>query len=264
MKRKTYLAIIWIITALVIIFGSIYHVRNFVMGVRDAWGWTFSDGDDKEASVSGNGAKEEDLKEFSSITVDADICDLNICVGNTYHIACKSKNTGEAEYQIDGGQLLVTQRNPKRFDGGISTASRSCKVTITIPAGTELDGVNLDVAVGDIDVSGITAKQLDVTANVGEVDLEDAQLGDVVIDADVGDVNIEHCTFGNMNVEAAVGSIEIESPVSLADYTFDLSADIGQVEINGQNRKRKVKQDGSGPCLLKLKANVGEIEIEYP
>lgn len=255
MKKNVYLALLCAVTVICVIGGTLYHVGGwFWDGWFDRWGDFGKDSDGRTVTDAGD----EDLEAFTALTVDADIADLTIEPGKGYHISWKVKRAGAVEYSVKDGVLEVTQRQPKRI-----RSNTNCDIIITVPAGTTLDRMDLDLEVGDCDISGVSMQALEVNASVGEVDVEHADLGNAVISASVGDVDLENCSFGNLDVNADVGEIQVDAAHSLEGYAFDLDSDIGGVEINGKHHKSRYQAEGSGSAHITLKADVGEIEVTY-
>lgn len=258
MKKNLYQVILCIVTVICIIGGTVYHVGGIARSWADFW-------DGKEDGSDFSGTEESGKKEleaFDSVLVDADIGNLTIKQGDSYRLSWKVKNTGAVKYELKDGRLEITQRNTKKNWAGVH--NNHCEILLTIPRDVELKSVELDMAVGDVDIAGISTKSLNVKANVGDVDVESSALGDVVIDADVGSVDLENCSFGNMEVDAAVGSIDVETMQSLEDYTFDLRADVGEISVNDNDYRHGFQRDGKGTCKIRLKADVGGIDVEYP
>ena len=138
---------------------------------------------------------------------------------------------------------------------------------ITVPVQTNL---RLESNVGDIAVSNITG-DIYAATDVGKVTCSDVA-GNVDLKANVGDVTARYLSEAesafNASLETGVGQIRFTAPANLS-ATVDASTKIGSVEtrlpitVTGKLVEHQVQGIiGEGTATVKLRANVGSIEIE--
>ena len=257
MKKNVYMGILAVITIACIIIGSTYHLTD-LFEFR-----SHSDGrDEKEIAKTAESVVLDDIGEFSAISADVDIASLTISTGDSYSVSWHDKNDNEPEARVENGVLKVTQKtrnnilNIKQL-AGIHEADLS----ITVPAGKELNDINVRADIADIKINGLTAKNCILSADVGDIELAGLKTPTLNVSCDTGDIDIDTSEFTFLNVEADVGDIDIETTDSVENYTLNLKTEIGSVEVGSTDYGRKYQAAGSGGKTINVTTDTGEIEI---
>ena len=254
MKRAIYLIVLSLITIGCIIFGTIYHTGKAIGHIARWW--------DEEVESEADATTEEGqdtLDAFTTIHVEADIASVKVKQGDEFKIEWSVYRSGVPTYDVKDGVLTVRQKHPHKN----LTGNHTCKITLTLPEGTELQRVEIDADVGNVDLSDVISRKTVITADVGSVGLENCQLGDTTIEADVGDVRLHACGFDDFTAEADVGSISIDAAQDLSDYSFDLEAGVGDIHINDKNVRKQFEKHGSGQYKMDVNCDVGSLDISF-
>ena len=259
MKKSIYLIIISAITIVCILIGAFsnlgYSRRGF-KNVKRAIEKTFSSGeyeydydadtdlifddDDDDFDEGTLEFDDEELSKFDTVAVEGSVLGLVIERGKSYSISSKySRQTLKPEYSLRDGKLYIKQRIKRKSLIG----NNKCEVKITVPF-------------------GVTLKKLDVDVDVGAVELSGFDVDTASVRTDVGAVAVSKLDFNDLYIKSDVGAVAIELLDDMEVYNIDASSDIGAIQIGNSAVKRRFSQKGSSSKSLRLKTNVGGIEIK--
>lgn len=256
MKKNAYLITLVIITVCCVIAGSCWHIFKWGFSFMESFvPFVFSESDkERPGSLSSKGTQ---LDEFTSISADVSIMDIDIVSGDEYSISYSAHEKLVPKFEVKNSCLEITQ-NPKKLWG-----NKTCSVTITVPE--ELSGVYLDMSVGDIDITGITASSLEIDTSVGDLDISDCKFGDADVDASTGDIDFLNTVFDRLEIDASVGDVQVDAAENLSDYKIELDTGIGDVEVNGRDYKDCFYQNAAedGRKSLTVDTSTGDIELNY-
>ena len=241
MKKTILLVVLGVITVFCIIFGTAKHLGGS-LSLGDIPFIHIGGGDegDFEESDNHNGSIDETLEAFSSIKINATVMEIRIEEGSQFKIESNyTKSWLEPNFAVRNGELEVTQRKKKNsFNGG----NNNCKFILTVPKGTKLYDVDIQSNVGDITLSELDTEKIDIDVNVGEVAVRDVD-------------------FNIIEVETNVGEVSVNPNESLENFEISLSADVGEVRVDGKSYKRNYNQRGSTDKKIKISTNVGQINL---
>jgi len=182
---------------------------------------------------------DEDLPAFTNLNVNTNIMGLKIERGNAYHIEAHYNNTKlKPSYEVKNGMLSITQ--PKH---GRMTGNKKCTLTITLPFGCTLDEFTINIDVGAVELSGFDIKNGFITT-------------------DVGAVSISSLDFEDLNISSDVGAVSISLVDDVDNYSINASSSVGAIEVSGKGVKRRYVSTGSNGKTLRIKTDVGGIEIK--
>ena len=68
--------------------------------------------------------------------------------------------------------------------------------------------------------------------------------------------------FDNVSIDNNVGEVSVYTAANLDDYDISLSTDVGEVNVEGRSFKRSYNQHGNGNKKIKVKTDVGEINLK--
>lgn len=280
MKKTIYLTILSIVTVLCIIWGSVYHIGNWIFGNLPAHWNLFSD------SEGDTSLKSEELTpdEFHSISIDTNILSVTIQEGDSYQISYACRKKLVPEITVKDGKLKVKQDDSFQLNSLFKNQSETNSMTITIPSDTKLEDLKINSDIGNITLDGISAQKLELSLDVGNGEVTDCTFDKTDVEADVGNITLSHCDLGKCelnadtgNIECAsslftemkasndIGNIELEYPASRS-YSVDASTELGSVHVNNSNEKRNFKGDLTGEnstplYKLDLSNSMGNINL---
>jgi hypothetical protein len=203
-----------------------------------------------------------------SITVTgADVTDCDI----TAEITVKAKTKEEArklaeevkiEAETSGDKLTIKAKKP----AALKKRSLAIDFKITAPKRLKL---SCSTHVGTVKVSDIQGP-IKANVNVGNIICEQV-VADVELESNVGDVKVKYAGSApgacNAEITTNVGSIRFTGPPELSAQV-DASTNVGSIKtaqaitIVGKVGKSIEGKIGSGEGKIRLKTNVGSVEID--
>ncbi|MCR5700583.1 MAG: DUF4097 domain-containing protein [Lachnospiraceae bacterium] len=290
MKRTGYLIALSLITIVCVVLGSIKHFGGINLGMPFA---LFGGGEkigtivvkDDDGSVSGNTIG---LDEFNEMKIDLNVMDLTIETGDEacIHYECNKKKL-VPEIYVDDKVLVVKQQSLKNI---FNIGRVKAKMVITVPKDAEYSRVSIDtdtgdVAIndikgdvlslstdtGDIKITGISFEKSDIEGDTGDMKFNSCNLGDTEISNDTGDVRLTDCDFagetGSLTIGNDTGDVSVEGCRDLKLFDFNISTDIGDVEVNGKDYKKRYEQtadnsngENKNPSIV-ISTDIGDIKV---
>jgi len=233
--KKVYISVLGLITCICMILGLYLNCgflrKNHKKDIaKDNWHVEdYEDGDEFAAN----------LAEFDSIELDAKIMGVTVTTGNGYAISADyTRKRLKPIYEINNGVLTIKQEAPKVHRG-----NNRCEVEITVPRFTKLSKIDVDVDIGEVEVSGFDCTEIKINTDVGEVNLKD-------MDFDFADI------------ETNVGEVDIKLQSSVNDYEIIAETDIGEIMVGGVSQRRKYSQKGNSSKRIKVETDIGEVNIK--
>lgn len=249
MKRNSYLSILAVVTLVCIILGVYFQFisKNKTPIKFNYSGWESQmENDSNDGSIqiekSGKFKNGDKLDKFKKISVKANVMAVDIKRGDGFSIESDYTHSSlEPVYSIVDGKLLITQ--PKYRNIKVKTGNSKCQVVITVPYGTIIDDLFMDIDVGAVSLIGF--------------DIKDGE-----IKTDVGAVEVKNVEFENFKIDTDVGAVSIALVDDVKDYSIKASSDVGGLSIGGVSYKRNYTQDGKTGKKIKVSADVGAVEIK--
>lgn len=223
-KRNLYFLIIGIITVTCIIAGSVYHLNKISNYLKD--------NDEIEYS------EEIELNDFNNISIDGKVLKVVIKSGDSfnYEIDC-TKERLIPSVSISKNILEIKQDNI-----GHIHSNNNCKITITIPRDKILGDIDIDVNVGEIEISDISANDVDIENNVGEIKIKDV-------------------TFEKLEADSNVGEISLYGVNDLSNYNLSFNSNIGPIKVGNNKFKGSYTNTVNSLKEITLSTNVGNINV---
>ncbi|MBO4997628.1 MAG: DUF4097 family beta strand repeat protein [Lachnospira sp.] len=251
MKKNIYLVIIWVITIMAIILGTLFHMTDWGVEVADNVGI-------KRYETQ---KLDDTLQAFDKISFEIDLAEIRIETGEKYHIFCESTRNVIPEYELDGTTLHITQTSKNRFFPK-RNGHDNCIIVITVPSDATISDITGDCAMGDFRMDGFAADTISVTCNMGEAILTNVTAKDITCECNMGSCEIKDCSFDNLMVDNDMGNVEVTSSQSLSDYTMELSVSMGSIEVDGKDYTSHYEQDGEKDKTITITNNMGSVEVE--
>jgi hypothetical protein len=174
----------------------------------------------------------------------------------------------------------------------------SSYLDITVPRGTSLaaitvdlafGGVTIDAAVADraeikvdsgsISASDITSESFKVDSSFGDIDLQNINAGDVVIASDSGSIKLWNLTVpGDLTLKSSFGKVDLDAvnagtskfDMSSGDFSargisvangMELNSSYGDIELSGSLRGYSAINSDSGNLDMELNGTEDDYEI---
>lgn len=237
---------------------------------------------------------QESYTDIENIDFDISYGEVDIVEGETFSIDADNLPENDFESYVSDGTWYIRDNDDNDFNlfGFRASFGQMIrwdndyipKITITLPAGFVAQDFSLSVAAGDIEADSINAVNGDFSVDAGkividglnisgesqyEVDAGNMVLNDVVIhnvtiDCGVGSVEIDGIITGDNMINSDVGKVELNIDGDNRDYSYDISADIGSIEIDGDryhNLNKKINNETGNN--LTLDCGIGKITVDF-
>lgn len=253
-------------------------------------GWSGTSETDAAAVV------DTELSPFTSLEVELSIGDVTVSAGETYGIRLHS-GSRELKYSLEDGVLRVWDEQP----AGVELSGRGGSVEVFLPEGEaladaditsalggvelknfEVEALNIRADLGDITADGLRADSAVLTAECGAVNLTavaaneleaELSLGDMTatglavtdcltVASSMGGVSLEGELGENVSITADMGDISAVSSRAEQWYGYELSTDMGEITVNGQNRGTSSSQKGERGTM-ELHTDMGGITVRF-
>lgn len=239
----------------------------------------------------------ETLSQFQNIDIQLDYGDLTIERGTQYAISITKSEHANVEFEVEDGVLTV--KGPSTFTILFGNTVGKCSVTVTVPASARLERVEASSDLGIVKVRDIEAEEMILSSNLGDVTAEnltaqeidlDADLGrlkatalhtkELRLKADLGDIEATDVTvsellwfdsamgkvslsgnFANVSGTCDMGDVLLRTSGAEENYDYDLSCDMGKVNLNGDKRGNDYSRNHGAPHTIKVDADMGNIEV---
>lgn len=252
--KKVYLTVLTIITVLCIIFGTIYHVGPYVNRYTKFNFPFFSYGKDKIITFE----QKYPSAESANLNVDCLSVILNTYDGEDILVSYDGSERLKPEINVANGEFSVKQKPLK-----ISKPSNVESIlTISLPKDKKMTGIDLNADMGSVDIKGIKAEAITMNLDMGSITCDGAEANELTVDTDMGNAELKNVSFKELDASADMGRVELLSAKSLEDYSFDCSADMGSVMINGNTVGSDYTKTGNAGDIT-ISASMGSVEIHY-
>lgn len=241
-----------------------------------------------------------ELSPFEELEIDIQAGDVYLRPGDGYGLSLSTNvENYKFDYENKDGKLKVWSNGVHLLDfsfGGSIHAS----VTVYYPRETELHQLTVKTELGQVDMSDLSARVLDLTASLGEVELTGITLGqgtlvaslgdleleevkaqwldltlsmgefkgsgitttqELTIENHMGDTSVEGALYGKTKVISSMGNVTLTSSLPQEDYGYDLSTSMGDVRLNGAHMDEKATQRG-GTHHITVENSMGDITLK--
>lgn len=253
-------------------------------------GWSGTSGTETAA------AEEAELAPFTSLEVELSNGTVTVSAGETYGIRLSS-GSRKLQYSLEDGTLKVWDEELI----GVQFSERGGSVEIFLPGGAALTDADITSALGGLELKNVQVETLNIQADLGDITAEGLQAGSAVLTAECGAVNLTsveadeleaELSLGDMTatglavadrltVTNSLGSVSLEGELGesvsvTADmgdisavssraeqwYGYELSTDLGEITVNGQNRGTSASQEGE-TGTMELHSDAGGITVRF-
>ena len=140
-----------------------------------------------------------------------------------------------------------------------------------------------DLDAGDISVARISTEQLSIILDLGNCDIDDANAKNSEISCDSGNINIKNFESDGIEVDSSLGDVTIDGSLrgksdidldagdlklnlkqSMDDTAYFIETDLGDIVINGDKRRGLVENRIMGAQHnLNLKTDLGNVSLNF-
>ncbi len=265
MKKKIYLTIIYTVTILCVVFGTLFHTgilgRKSGVVVNELKN-TGRNVPAEETYMDSGGTERDYNKDGGSFLINANIAygNLEIVYGESFRSVFTGDDELEPKVTFEDGVITISQ---KPGNWSIVFGSRKADLTLIIPENTVLKNTDIKMDMGNVSITGLSISAGQIENSLGDIELNDCILGTVNVSSDMGDVDIESCVFENLSIEQSLGNVTVYAKQDMSDADIELGTDLGQVKINGSKQGKTFSQKGDRAKRLYVHNDLGDIELNY-
>lgn len=236
------------------------------------------------------------LSPFTRVDVELSNGTVTVSSGEAYGIRLSS-GSRKLQYSLENGILKVWDEELI----GVQFSERGGSVEIFLPDGAELADADItnslgsielknlsvetltaEADLGDITADGLRADSATLTAECGAVNLTSVEADELEADLSLGDmtatglavadrltvtnslgsVSLEGELGESVSVTADMGDISAVSSRAEQWYGYELSTDLGEITVNGQNRGTSASQEGE-TGTMELHTDMGGITLRF-
>jgi len=253
--KKIYVVVLSVITSVAVIFGCLYHLYGGV-------------GNDEERKNDELVSKSFDFDDIEIIDVDAGLIDLNIERGDGF----SATYTGRSDYMPiitgeDKTLKVIQEKNSEIINFNFFKMDKRKNIkagnllTITVPEGAELTDLNVQCALGDIDIKDVLSQKIEIECGLGDIKISDSVADGIVIEGDMGDITFDAVDVNAIDAELSMGNFEAELVRETSDYSMDLSVTMGKCKVDGKSVSNKYSSSVSNDNI-KIECDMGDIDIK--
>lgn len=178
------------------------------------------------------------------------------------YVFCDDGELSEIKADTFGGDIKV---------GGVRFKKANIKSDSgdAVMYGVRGGSASFSLKSGDARLSGKFSESADVTTLSGDIDLSGTFKGPTTVTAASGDVTMSGKLLGETTVTVKSGDTDIESELSPEEYSLDLKAASGDIQISEDGNEEEYDdyqakvQRGDGPNKLKVDSASGDIKIAF-
>lgn len=299
-----------IVAVLLLAIGLVIAVVGFVLGgtnaiIKDNNGFrVIKSSDTTEIDIV-----DETFSDVKNISINIDNMD-NVVLKKGDSFSVKGRNpkiNGGLNATTKNGTLNVSTNKTSGwfiFNFGFLNFWENNEIgnlEITYPENAFLENVDIDIDLGDLQISDLRTDRLSAILDMGSLTLEKSEPKKLILDLDLGACNIDEvsfdnaeiecdkgdvslfgidskglkleCNMGSVNFEGTLlgksdlqldlGSAELTLNQSRTDTSLNISVDLGDVTIDGAD-KGSIEENPSGSNNnIEIDAEMGSVDIDF-
>ena len=255
MKRRW--KIFWIVCAVLAAAGLILTAAGIILGapVRGSEGERRLAAWLEEFRENSADAGSRALEKIDAIPSSSGYTAHNVYDGGQVTVDMKrldSEVREQMKIRMHGGKLEIETEEKDRFRSlAADHTSDELTLFISIPQDTEMEEITADVGAGYLEMTGISAKKLSVSADAGKADISGFSAERLEAECGAGQLVLEGGASEKAKLECGAGEVIYTVPGVREDYNYEMECDVGEIEIGGDS------YSGEAECRM------GRIEILF-
>lgn len=173
----------------------------------------------------------------------------------------------QMKIRMHGGKLEIETEEKDRFRSlAADHTSDELTLFISIPQDTEMEEITADVGAGYLEMTGISAKKLSVSADAGKADISGFSAERLEAECGAGQLVLEGGASEKAKLECGAGEVIYTVPGVREDYNYEMECDVGEIEIGGDSYSGlgvERKEDNRSPYSIEAECRMGRIEILF-
>lgn len=222
--------------------------------------------------------RNSNLDPFLSIDANISLGNISVTEGSdfTLYIQYPGNLSHILEWEVKDGVLKIRDSDAlphvevsswEDFWALFGGRGEAARVSITVPAGTLLETLELRTDLGNVSLSGLEAKKIEGKTSMGNVECYELQARKkLTLKSGMGDVNLglEELWDGvAIELKTGMGNVDASLDCPERDCRYEVKTGMGNILINGQSRGTKAVRDGSAPYKLEIDNGMGDINLYF-
>lgn len=128
--------------------------------------------------------------------------------------------------------------------------------------------IQLDIGAGECFVAEkiTAAKKISAEVEAGQMDLSDLETEKLELSAGIGELFASQVQAEKIEIDCGIGSVEVEVAGRESDYSYEISCDVGNLEVgdhdySGFGSERTIENPGKKK--MKIDCGVGNVDISF-
>lgn len=252
-----------------------------------------------EVVPDGQGYLEDlDVGTFHKLDLDIAFGDVTVMEGDAYGVSLNwNGNQYWMHYELEGDTLKVRSSGSKN----LSLDTNEAWVYIYLPAGAELEELDISTKMGELILYDTNVQEADITSSLGDVSLYDMTAGDLDVECSLGDIWMDNVTAdtlkvtdsmgeingtdvnvtqslkaedtmgnisfygdlrGELDIEASMGNVSVTLKEDIGQYGYDLKVNMGEITVDAESFHKSASRTG-GPHSLEIEDHMGDIGVYF-
>lgn len=167
------------------------------------------------------------------LSIEADATNIKIVVSDENDIRVEGSGiVGELNATMEGSKCVIENKTGfNQFSIGGSSYS---EITVYIPSHAELDGIDIDLGAGELEVSDINAGSWSVDIGAGNISMKDVVCKSLSVDCATGNLTYTGAITESGDFDMAAGNLEMTLD-NFDDCNFAIEAALGHVKVGNDS-----------------------------
>lgn len=169
---------------------------------------------------------------ITRLDFDLSCADVTIKAGDAFRVEAKKINAKRFRTEVDGDtwEIECDTRNVNRMSG-----DKAPTITITLPQNFVADELELALSMGNLTVRDLSARTSSLEVGMGDLVATGFSSGDCDLDVGMGNLELAGTITGQGYINCGMGNVELKLAGSSQDYGYDVTVQMGSVEIDGED-----------------------------
>jgi len=231
----------------------------------------------KQEVIKGDAIKQFTASDADNLVMTIGGSEVTIEDSEDENIYVNISNMGETQIYIEDRTLYITSTNKSIGPGTVIVSIPANKhfsaTTLEIGASSfavsniSCDSLNMDIGAGDASVKSLTVlSTADIDLGAGNLTVEAANIHDMDMDLGLGNLDFTGIVSGDIDADCGMGNATFSFQDSASSHSFDLSAEMGNITINGEDYGGFIlhhNQDNDSDSQYDIECGMGNIEIKF-
>jgi len=209
-------------------------------------------------------------RDIRKLDFELEAMDVEIQEGDTFSVRADQVDSRRFTTRVEGDTWKIDcdnqyfGRRPSRFGGRWDR--RAPHVTITLPKGYMAEELDLEMGMGNLFASNLSARRSELSVGMGNMTLENFTSGDCDIEVGMGDLIILGSVTGRGAIDCGMGDLEMHLAGPQRDYGCNVSVGMGSVTvgdetIGGLSGERSFNAGAKN--FFEIDCGMGNVEIYF-